>query len=110
MFGRSLKSLETFWLEKSRFIAGDDLSIADLAAYVEVGQLRPEFTNLFDFKPFPNVRRWLADMTRINSHDVSHTSLTILGDISKESPAVQKIIDANKLGYKSIMRSQSDTD
>jgi hypothetical protein len=49
-------------------------------------------------------------MTRINSHDVSHTSLTILGDISKESPAVQKIIDANKLGYKSIMRSQSDTD
>ena len=77
---------------------------------MEVGQLKPEFTNLFDFNPFPNVRRWLTDMTKINSHDVSHTSLTILGDISKESPAVQKIVDANKLGYKSIMSSQFDID
>ena len=110
MFSRSLLSLETFWLEKSRFIAGDDISIADLAAYVEVGQLKPEFTNLFDFNPFPKVSRWLTDMTKINSHDLSHTSLTILGDISKESPAVQKIVDANKLGYKSIMSSQFDTD
>ena len=81
-----------------------------MAAYVEVGQLKPEFTNLFDFKPFPNVKRWLTDMTRINSHDISHISLTILGDISKESPAVEKIIDANKLGYKSIMSNQFDTD
>ena len=109
-FGRSLLSLENFWLEKSRFIAGDDISIADLSAYVEVGQLKPEFTNLFDFKPLPKVRGWLTDMTKINSHDLSHTSLTILGDISKESPAVQKIIDANKLGYKSIMSNQFDTD
>jgi hypothetical protein len=49
-------------------------------------------------------------MTKINSHDVSHTSLTILGDISKESPVIQKIIDANKLGYKSIMSSQFGSD
>ena len=32
------------------------------AAYVELGQLQPHFTNTWDFSAVPNVSRWLADM------------------------------------------------
>ena len=51
---RALEALDTGWLAKSTFIAGDALTIADFAAYAEIGQLRPEFTNVFDFEPYPN--------------------------------------------------------
>jgi glutathione S-transferase len=107
MFRRSLQSLEQGWLDQSRFIAGDSRSICDLAAYVEIGQLRPRFTNLFDFEPFPNVRRWLDDMAATDSHDEAHTSLTVLGDISVKAPGINTIKEANKRGYSAVMKRQS---
>ena len=109
VFTRSLNSLEKSWLDKSRFIAGDSLSIADLAAYVEIGQLRPQFTNLFDFEQLPNVRQWMNDIADIDSHDVAHTALTTLGDISVKAPDMEAVITANKQGYKAIMDRQAKT-
>ena len=54
---RALQAIETGWLGKSAFLAGDAVTIADFAAYVEIGQLQPGFTNVYDFDPFPNVRQ-----------------------------------------------------
>ena len=97
---RALQALETGWLTQSRFLAGDQLTLADMAAYVEIGQLQPQFTNVYDFEPFPNVRRWLTDMTLIDGHDDVHVVLAELGDISVEPPSIDTIRNANKLALK----------
>ena len=93
---RGLQALEEGWLGRSRFVAGDQLSIADMAAYVEIGQLQPGFTNVYDFSPFENVQRWLADMRAVASHDDVHTVLAELGDISQQAPDMDTIRNANK--------------
>ena len=103
-FTRALRVLETGWLAKSRFLAGDHLTIADFAAYVEIGQLQPGFTNLFDFEPFPNVRRWLADMKAVDGHDSTHVALTVMGDISVEAPSMETIKRANLEGIAALKR------
>ena len=101
----ALKALDTGWLESSRFLAGDELTIADFAAYAEIGQLRPEFTNVYDFEPFPNVRRWLDDMKGIKAHDEVHVVLTELGDISTEPPDMDTIRNANKQALSTLKAS-----
>lgn len=63
---------------------------------MEIGQLQPGFTNVYDFAPFPNVRRWLAQMKQVEGHDDVHVVLTELGDISGEPPTMETIKNANK--------------
>lgn len=94
--GHALHVLDTGWLAQSRFLAGDAPTLADFAAYVEIGQLQPCFTNLYDFTPFPNVQRWLEDMKGVDCHDDVHTVLAELGDISNEPPSMDRIRSANK--------------
>ena len=97
---KALEALDKGWLQKSRYLVGDKLSIADIAAYVEIGQLQACFTNLCDFSPFPNVQRWLNQMSEIAHHDVVHTALYELGDISQDAPSMETIISANKQAFK----------
>ena len=93
---RALTALETGWLADSRYLTGDALTLADFAAYVEIGQLQPEYTNVFDFAAFPNVQRWMAQMKQVEGHDDVHVVLAELGDISTEAPAMDDIRNANK--------------
>ncbi|MEO8755542.1 MAG: glutathione S-transferase family protein [Casimicrobiaceae bacterium] len=95
-FGKAINALETGWLAQTRYIAGAQLTLADFAAYVEIGQLQAGFTNLFDFAPFPNLRRWLADMQQVDGHDAVHVALAELGDISVTPPSMDAIRSANK--------------
>ena len=92
----ALKGMESGWLASRDYLAGDSVSIADLAAYVEIGQLQPQFTNVFDFSPFPVVRSWLERMQQVDGHDDVHAVLTGLGDISGEPPSMDTIRNANK--------------
>ena len=96
---RAIKVLESAWLSESSFLTGNDITIADIAAYVEIGQLHHRFTNLFDFNPYPNVSRWLDRMALVEFHDSVHASLRALGDIAKNTPTIDDIKDANKMGY-----------
>ena len=96
---KAFKALEDGWLAYSRYLTGDQLTIADMSAYVEIGQLQSKFTNVYDFAPFPNIRRWLEDMNQVAYHDEVHTSLYELGDISSEAPSMETIISANKKGF-----------
>jgi len=100
---RALEAIETGWLANSCFLAGDTLSLADFAAYVEIGQLQPGFTNVYDFTPYPNVQRWLDEMRQVDSHDTVHEVLAKLGDISREAPAMDTIRDANKSAFRALM-------
>ncbi len=92
----ALRAMESGWLEKSRYLTGARLTLADFAAYVEIGQLQPGFTNVFDFAPFPRVRRWMEDMKQVDGHDDVHVVLAELGDISIEPPTMDAIKSANK--------------
>lgn len=92
----ALRALDTGWLDDARYLSGDRLTLADFAAYVEIGQLRPEFTNVYDFEPFPNVRRWLDEMRQVDCHDDVHVVLAELGDISQAPPDMDTIRNANK--------------
>ena len=65
----ALHALESGWLAESRYVTGAQLTLADFAAYVEIGQLQPGFTNVYDFAPLPNVRRWLDQMKQVEGHD-----------------------------------------
>lgn len=58
----ALDALDSGWLASSRYVAGNHVTLADFAVYVEIGQLRHEFANLYDFAPFPNVTRWMDDI------------------------------------------------
>lgn len=99
---RALQVLETGWLSGSRFLAGESLTLADFAAYVEIGQLQPQFTNLFDFSPFPNIRRWMQELAETPGHDEAHRVLSELGDISSQVPSMEHIIHANKVALGSL--------
>ena len=95
IFTAGLTTLEERPLANGRFIAGDQLTIADLSAYGEIGQLQPQFTKVFEFDDFPNVQRWLADMQQAPFHDEAHTVLAEIGDISREAPSMDTIRSAN---------------
>ena len=99
---RALRTLESGWLADSRFLVGDSVTLADLAAYVEIGQLQPCFTNLYDFGPFPNVQRWLDTMREVEGHDDVHVVLSSLGDISQQAPSMEAIRDANKAALRAL--------
>ena len=99
---RALGALDTGWLAGSTFLAGDSVTIADMAAYAEIGQLQPGFTNLYDFEPFPNLRRWMDAMRRLPAHDDVHVVLAELGDISVEAPSMETIRNANRAALKTL--------
>lgn len=98
----ALRVLEDGWLADSRFLAGAAPTIADLAAYVEIGQLQPGFTNVYDFGPFANVRRWMEDVKQIGEHDTVHVVLAEIGDISVEPPTMDTIRNANKNALRAL--------
>ena len=95
IFNNALKALETQWLKNSKFIAGENVTIADFSAYVEIAQLNTQFTNLFDYSSFENLSRWLDEMSKLPYHDDVHMVLTKMGDISKEVPEMEIIMKAN---------------
>ena len=101
-FTGALDALEQGWLSNNRFLVGDSVTLADLAAYVEIGQTQPRFTNVFDFSPYPNIQRWLGDMANIEGHDEVHVVLEELGDISREAPSMDTIKNANKRALRTL--------
>lgn len=101
----ALKSMDTGWLAQGQYLTGERLSIADMAAYVEIGQLRSCFTNVYDFGAFPNVQRWLDDMQQVDGHDAVHVVLAELGDISEQAPEMDTIRNANKRAL-SVMKER----
>ena len=104
----ALATLENYHLNKHEFLCGDHLTLADIAAYAEIGQVKPAFTNVFDLTPFPRVCAWLKRMEAVDGHDVVHTPLSELGDISKEAPTMEAIKNANVMALKAIKASQSN--
>ena len=99
---KAFNAIENGWLSDSSYLVGETMTIADISAYVEIGQLQSIFTNVYNFDPYPNIRRWLNDMQNIECHDDIHVALYELGDLSKDAPSMETIINANKKAFKVI--------
>lgn len=98
----ALHTLETYFLADNRFLIGDSLTLADFSAYSELGQAQPQFTNVYDLSAFPNVLRWMKEMTQVPYHDEVHVALSEMGDISQEAPDMETIVNANKAAFKAL--------
>ena len=101
-FTRAMVALETGWLANSRYLAGDAPTLADIAACVDIGQLLPRYTNLFDFTPYPRVLGWLQSLEAMPGYREVHVPLEVLGDISREPPPMEAIRDANLRGLQAV--------
>ena len=91
----ALKTLEASYLDDNDYLMGDSVTLADIAAYVEIGQLKPEFTNVYDFSDFPKIQAWLDRMSKVDGHDDVHVVMAEMGDISEEAPDMERIRGAN---------------
>jgi glutathione S-transferase len=75
-----------------RFLCTGEPTIADLACYEELAQLR--WADLYDFEGFPKLRAWLDEMQALPFHDEAHLYNTTLGDIRSEPNTVERMASA----------------
>jgi glutathione S-transferase len=87
MLQDALKQMEAYWLASGRFVAGADVSIADLILANEISELdllaaAPSSPHKAEdlLAPFPRVRAWLADVRRAcEPHwDAAHSKLNAI--------------------------------
>ena len=105
--GAALTVFDQAMLSEQAYLCGDSVTLADLAAYVEIGQLQGQYTNVFDFSAYPNVRRWLSTMQQVGGHDTVHVVLAELGDISQTAPDMDQIRGANIKALQALKLSLS---
>mmetsp|Transcript_69435 Transcript_69435/g.136296 ORF Transcript_69435/g.136296 Transcript_69435/m.136296 type:complete len:231 (+) Transcript_69435:52-744(+) len=75
----TLSTIET-WLSSSKWLCGDQPTVADLSCYCEIAQCCDQFTGIFaingiDLAPYPRIRAWLAACEQLPGHDQSHALL-----------------------------------
>lgn len=106
---RVLLSLEQGWLQDDAYIAGSDLSIADMLAYEEFAQvymtgLLPQLTE------YPRITAWIDRMTQLPYHAEAHTALTTLGNLKEpnDTPMPKRLGAATKTSMK-VMQELQDS-
>lgn len=102
-----LGSLEDGWLRDDPYIAGQDLSIADILAYEEMAQVY--MTGLLpQWEDYSRVAAWIRRMQQIPLHDESHVSLTTLGNLREENdtPMDRRLALATKMALKAYKEAQ----
>ena len=102
VIGSALKLLDETYLANTPYLMGDALTLADIAACAEVSQLAPAYTNLFNLDRYPNVCRWLEELTDVPGYEQVHKPLRVLGDISVEPPTIEALKRANIEGLQAL--------
>lgn len=82
------------------FLCADRVTIADLACYEELCQLR--WAGLFDFAEFPKIRRWLDAMAELPFHEPAHRYNLELGDIQSEPNTIERFSAASASGFAAL--------
>jgi glutathione S-transferase len=84
----------------SSFLCAAHATIADVAAYEELAQLR--WANLFHFEGYPELRRWLDAMAQLPFHEEAHRYNAALGDILTEPNTMERFLKANAAGVAAL--------
>jgi len=72
-------------LKVHRYLTGDDVSLADIACYEDVGQCNEQNIQLFDFSPYPSVVDWMHRMEQLPGFKESHGVVLKLKKFFKKS-------------------------
>ena len=92
-------------LATTPYIAGDSPTLADIAAYEELGQNQAKYANCTDFAPYTNIVRWLAAMENLPAHEPTHAIWSLIGPIDQFSGGMQAIAQANKEAARLIQQA-----
>ncbi len=84
----------------SSFLCAGHATIADIACYEELGQLR--FADLYDFEGFPKVQRWLDAMQELPFHEQAHRYNSTLGDIRTQPTTIERFLKAGSAGLTAL--------
>jgi glutathione S-transferase len=89
-----------YFSDGARYLCTPEPSIADIACYEEVAQLR--WAGLFDFEEFPRLTGWLDVMRELPCHDEVHLYNTTLGDIQSQPNTQERLISAMSAGVAAL--------
>lgn len=105
---RLLKQLESSWLHPSEnYIAGNEISIADLLCYEEL--IQASMTELIDLADHPAIQSWMDRLQEHPFHTEVHLGLKTLGSLSAPSdvPLSKRLQAATKEGLKALAKAQT---
>mmetsp|Transcript_16784 Transcript_16784/g.19026 ORF Transcript_16784/g.19026 Transcript_16784/m.19026 type:complete len:228 (-) Transcript_16784:84-767(-) len=78
-------------LSRNKFIAGDTVTIADLAVYGELGQFQEHYCGGYDFAPYPHLVAWMKSMTALEKYKEVHGILKVIGKAFKKRAQKAKL-------------------
>jgi len=78
------------------YLAGPQVTIADIVAYEELGQNQASYANCTDFAPYPHIRTWLQKMAQLPAHEQAHAIWPLIGDVHQVQGGMATIARANK--------------
>ncbi|MEM7077734.1 MAG: glutathione S-transferase family protein [Pseudomonadota bacterium] len=78
------------------YLAGPSATLADIAAYEELGQNQERYANCTDFSDHPNILEWLERMAELPYHEEAHAIWRLIGDANHIEGGMQTIARANK--------------
>jgi len=82
------------------YLCADHATIADIACYEELAQLR--WASLFDFEGFPKIQRWLDEMEALPFHEAAHRYNLELGDIRTKPNTIERFLAAGEVGFEAL--------
>jgi glutathione S-transferase len=93
-----LNVIEDGWLQDDAYVAGNDVSIADMLAYEEFAQVY--MTGLLpQMGDYPRIAAWVERMKLLPHHDEAHHALTVLGNLKNgngDIPISKRLAAATK--------------
>lgn len=98
----SVAMMENSWLSQHKYIAGESLTLADLACFMEFGQLNAKFGNIFNFEPYPKVKEWMVSMETVPYFVEANMANAIIGDLN-EGVKQETMAKANKEATAAIL-------
>lgn len=97
-------------LTASAFLAADRPTLADIAAYEELGQNQAKYANCSDFSDYPAIERWLVAMGELPMHDAAHAIWSLIGDVNRIEGGMKTIARANEEAARRITAAAGSVD
>jgi len=74
-------------LKERDFLAIDTTkaSLADIIVYGDVGQCQEKWLDVFDFEPYPNLKKWLKRMEQVKGFEEAHMLLNTYCESTKDT-------------------------
>ncbi len=108
LVAQALDVIETLLGATGYLAGGPHPTLADIAAYEELGQNQPRYANCSDYSRHPRIRKWLETMAGLPGHDVAHCIWELVGDARRVEGGMRTIARANKEAARRIAEAVAE--